>query len=125
VQRAQLGARLDAQLGGQRPARGLVRVQRLGLPPAPVQRDHQQPAQRLAERVLAAQRGQLADDHGVPPQSEVGLDPRLQDGEPPFGQPDPRGLGVRPRQAGQRGAVPEIERAAEELPGMERVPPVA
>ena len=56
---AQGRAGLDAQLGIQHPPGVAERRQRLGLPPGPVQREHQLPAQPLAQRMLGHQLLQL------------------------------------------------------------------
>ena len=52
---AQFRARLDAQLGDQRPAGVLVGLQRLGLPAGLGQRLHELGMQVLPQRVLRSQ----------------------------------------------------------------------
>ncbi len=67
----QCRAGLQAELLDQGPARRLVGLQRLGLPPAAVERDHQLPVQALTQRVGGDQRLKLADDIGVTAQRQV------------------------------------------------------
>ena len=71
LQPLQRRARLEAELLDQRPARRLVGLQRFGLAPAAVQRDHQLSVQALAQRVHRGQRRQLADHVGVKAQRQV------------------------------------------------------
>ena len=52
-------AGLDAQFGIEYPPGVVEHRQRLGLPPGPVQREHQLPAQPLAQRMLGHQQLQL------------------------------------------------------------------
>ncbi len=72
----------DAELLGQRPPRLLVGGQRVCLPPAPVQRNHQLLVQPLAQRVGGYQGLQFADDMRVTPQREIGLDPVFNHARP-------------------------------------------
>ena len=57
----QLGTRLDPELIDDQLAPGAHRLERLGLPAGPVQRDHQLAAQLLPQRVLSHQATQIAD----------------------------------------------------------------
>ena len=77
-------------------ARRPVGLERLRLAARAVQREHQLAAQPLAQRVLGDERLELADELGVPPQREVGVDPGLQRGEAQLVQPRDR----RPRANG-------------------------
>ena len=54
-------ARVDSEPVDERPARVLVRLERLGLPAAPVQRRHQLAPESLAERFLRDERLELSD----------------------------------------------------------------
>ncbi len=54
-------ARVDPELVHERPARVLVGVERLGLPPGAVERQHLLPAQALSQRVLPHEGGELRD----------------------------------------------------------------
>jgi hypothetical protein len=78
LQALQADARLDAQLVDQRQAGRAVGGQRLGLPAAAVQGEHQLAVQVLAERMLPDQRLQLTDQLLVAAEVQVGLDARLQ-----------------------------------------------
>ena len=82
LQLLQLRARLGPELLDECPASRGVRVQRVGLPTRPVQREHEVPAQPLAERVLGDQRLELCDELAVPPEREIGVDPILDGREP-------------------------------------------
>ena len=58
----ELRAGLDAELLDEAPARVLVDLERFGLAAGAVEGEHQQPAKRLAKRMLADERFELADD---------------------------------------------------------------
>ena len=75
LQLLQCLAWFDAELLRQHPPRLLVDGQRICLPPAPVQRDHQLLVQALAQRIGGHQGLQLTDDMRVTPEREIGLDP--------------------------------------------------
>ena len=74
--------RLDPELLDERPARVLVRLERLGLPSAAVERKHQLSARPLPERVLAHDRLELADELGGTAELELGLDSLLDRSQP-------------------------------------------
>ena len=78
VQAPQLRAGLDADLLDQRARACAVGVERLGLPPAAVEREHALGVQALAQRLLAHQRVELADDLAVAAGGEVALDRELE-----------------------------------------------
>ncbi len=102
----QLGAGVDTQLVRQHLAGVVEGLQRLGLPSAPVEGDHQQPSHPLPERVLGHQRGQLRHGSLVAAELEQDVGPLFGGGRPQLGQPDPLGAGERPRYARERGSVP-------------------
>ena len=62
------------------------RTQGLRLPSRPVQRQHVEGAQVLAERMLDGQRIELGDDLTVPSRPHVGVDPALEGGQAQLGQ---------------------------------------
>ena len=68
------GARLDPELIDEGSAGLPVRLQRLGVPPGPVQRAHQHRARALTQRMLANERLDLADDVGMPAAPEIGFE---------------------------------------------------
>src|SRR5205085_7206732 len=118
----ELGTRLDPELLDEQPAAGAVGGERLGLPAGAVERDHELPAELLAQRLLLDERLELGDEPLVPAELELGLDPRLEGAEPELGQPPSR----RPRErlaAELRDArpPPERERLGEELRPAHRV----
>jgi hypothetical protein len=88
-------ARVDAQLLSQELPGPLVGLQRLGLAPRAIQTQQQLPVQPLLQWVLSDQRLQLGDQLGVAAEGQVGLDPGLQDGQVPLGEPGALGLGER------------------------------
>ena len=74
----QFGARVDAQFLGEQPAGVGVHGQRLRLPPAAVQRHHQQLAQPLPQRVGGGERGQFGDRLRVAAELQVQVEPGLE-----------------------------------------------
>ncbi len=121
LERAQPGRRVDAELLVERPAVRLVGGQRVGLAPAAVEREHQLPAQALAQRVARDLQLELGDHVGMEPERQVGLDPVLQAGEPQLLQPHALGERERLGELGQRGPAPDVERLAQALGGRLRV----
>ena len=67
-------ARLDPELLHERPARLLVRLRRIPLPTAAVEREHQLAPQPFAERMLGHQRLELGDQLLVPAEVELCID---------------------------------------------------
>ena len=105
---AQRGSRLDPELVDQGRARGAERVERFGLAPAAIQREHLQRPEALAQRVLGDERGELGRRLGVAPARQVCLERALERDEAQL--VDARGDRTRARLAGQvrqRGAAPE------------------
>ena len=118
LQRAQLGARLDADVLDQPLAGGAVGGERLGLAPVAVERRHQLRPQPLAQRVLADEALEVADQPPVAAERELGLDAQLERRGAQLLEPHDRGL--RERRVGdvhQRGAAPLAERARERVHG--------
>ena len=106
-------ARVDAELLDVDSARVLVGVQGLRLPAGPVQRRHQIPPRPFAERVLGDERLELSDQVGVATQVEVGLDPKLQCGQPDLLEPGDGRLGeLLVGDVRERRAPPQRERVA-------------
>ena len=103
--------RLEAELLDQRPAPALKRVQRVGLPAAAIQRQHQLAAQPLSEHVLGDQRLELRHQLEMAAGRQIGIDPILQRREPQLLQPGD--LALRERlapQIGQRLPPPQRQR---------------
>ncbi len=111
----QLRRRVEAELVGEREPRRPVDLERLGLPAAAIERDHQLAAQPLAERVRGDQRLELADERRVPAQRELGVDPLLERCNAQLVQPRrfaPRELLLV--EIGERRTAPEGERLGQE-----------
>ena len=103
-------ARVEAELGGENPAPLRERLERLGLAAAPVERDHQLSSEPLAERLTTDALLELADELGVPPEGQVGLDPILERGGALLLEPSDMRLRERlVGQIGERRAAPEAE----------------
>ena len=103
--------RLQAELLDQRPAPSLKRVQRVGLPAAAIQRQHQLTAQPLPEHVLGDHRLQLRHQLEMAAARQIGVDPILQRRQPQLLQT--RDLALRQRlalQIGQRLPPPQRQR---------------
>ena len=116
LERLQLGARLETQILGEGAVRRAVRVQRVRLSARSVERQHELPAQPLSERVLADEILELADELGVAPDREVGVDAGLDGGEPQPVQAGDVRLGERlVGEVGQRLAAPQRQGVAQHL----------
>ena len=77
-------AGVDAELAGEQFADPPVGGERVGLPAAPVQRQHELAVQPLPQRVPGHQLLQLGDERVVPAERQVGVDAGLQRGQPQF-----------------------------------------
>ena len=73
---------VDAELAGEQVADMAVGGQRVGLPAAPVQRQHELAVQPLPQRMVGGQLLQLGGERVVPAQRQVGVDPGLERGQP-------------------------------------------
>jgi hypothetical protein len=114
LQLVQRGAGLEPQLLSQRVPRLPEHRERVGLPVAPVEGEHQLPAEPLAAPVLGDQRFELCDQIAMAPEREVGVDPVLERRQPQLLQP--RHLGLRERFVADvlvGLAAPQPERLAE------------
>ena len=106
--------RLDTQAVDQRLVRTAVGLERLGLPPGAVQREHLPATQPLAQRMLPYERLELADQPGVAAAGEVRVDPIAEACQAQVLQP--RDLRLREAgvgNVGERGAAPQRERLPE------------
>jgi hypothetical protein len=108
-------ARLDPQRLDQRRSGRLIGLERLTLPAAAVEREHQQTVEALSARGLADERFQLTDDLGVPAaMRQVGVDPLLHRRHPQLFEPRDLGLGEPlVGQVGERRAAPDRQRLAQ------------
>ena len=109
-----LFSRLEPELLVEQAAAGLVGVERLGLPPAAVEGQHQLPAEALAERVLADESLELGDELGMTAQLEVGVDALLESGEALLLEAGTLVTRERGVELGQRGAAPQGQRVPEQ-----------
>ena len=92
-------------------------MQRVSLPAAAVEREHQLAAQPLAEHVLGDQRLELRHQLVMAAERQVGVDAILERREPQLLQPGDLALRVRlAAEIGERLAVPERERIAQAAP---------
>ena len=108
-------ARVDPELLDEYAPGLLVRLQRLGLTPGPVERQHQLAPQPLPQRVLGHKRLHLADEIRVTAEREIGLDALLERHEPQLLEARDRRLGERlVREVGKRLPTPQRERRAQE-----------
>ena len=82
VQALQRLAGIDAELPGEQVADPPVGGQRVGLPAAPVQRQHELAVQPLPQRMPGDQLLQLGGQRVVPAQRQVRVDPGLDRGQP-------------------------------------------
>ena len=121
MERLQLRSRVDPELVHESRTRRGVGIERLGLPPGAVEREHQLPAQSFPQRLLADERLELADELGVAATFEIGVETRLDRDKPELLQPCD--LGLRPalvREVCEGGAAPELERRSELGGSLER-----
>ena len=111
----QLRPRHDAELLIEQTAGRLVGGQCVGLPPAPVEGDHELGPQPLPQRVLLYQFGELAHQVGVHAEGEVGARPRLERLETKLPEPV-HGAGDEGRaHPGQGRSVPQGQGLRQEL----------
>ena len=116
MQAPQSWTRLDPQLGAQQAARGRELAQRIGLPPGPVQGQHELLAEPLPQRILPDQPGELRHHLTVTAEREHRVHVLLDCAQPQLVEPEPFGIRPRPRNPGQRAALPQVQGRAQ-LPG--------
>ena len=103
-------ARLEAQLVGELAPGLAVRLERLGLALAAVEREHQLVPEPLPQRMRGHERLELRHQLGVAAEREVGLDTQLERAEPQLLQPRDLGLSeLLVGQVGQRRPAPQRE----------------
>src|SRR5262249_6816117 len=111
LQFPELGSGLQAQLIAQCPADPLEGGERVRLPSAPVEREHELPVEALAQRVIGDERLQLRYELEVPCEREIGIDPLLERDQTQLLQPGD--IALRERLVGhvrKRCPSPEAER---------------
>src|SRR5262249_61268730 len=75
---AERASRLDAELLDEGAPSPSVRSERVGLPTASIQREHQLGVQPLPQRVLGGESFELADDEGGSAECKIGVESLLQ-----------------------------------------------
>jgi hypothetical protein len=109
-------ARLDPELVDEHPPRGLVGLERLGLPAGAVEREHQLAAETLPERVLGDERLELAHKLGARTLGEPSVDQVFERGGVQLVEATGFVGGERlEREVRERRAAPERERPAQLL----------
>ena len=122
MQAAELGRRLDPDLVDQGLPGVAERLERVGLAPAPVQREHPLRVQPLPQRVLRQQRVDIADDLVMAAGGQARLDRQLPGREPQL--VEPADLGARERLVGEvreRLAAKQRERLSRRPVGRSRL----
>ena len=118
---AQPLARLDTELLDERPPGVLVGLERVRLPVAPVQRQHELRARALAVRMLGGEPLKGWHDLSVAAERKFGLDQLLEGAHPQLIQPANLELGeLLIRKITERRAAPQRERRLERRGGMLR-----
>lgn len=113
----QARARVHAEFVGEEAARVGVHGERLGLPPAAVQGEHQQFAQPLAQGVRRGQGGEFGDGLRVAALLQVHVEAGFEELEAPLLQAGALCLRVRPGHARQRLPVPQAQRPVQQVAG--------
>ena len=112
---AELRARLEAEIIGERAASGLVRTQGVGLASGAVQAQHELCPKTLSVGVLGDECLKLGDERCIAAEREVGVDLLVENVEQQLLQPGDglggEGLG---REVGERSVAPELERLAQQ-----------
>ena len=116
LQPLQLSPRIDAEIRIQAVPRPLVGSQRVGLPAAPVQREHELRPQPFPVGVLGEHGLCLGHDRRRLAEIQLGFQPVLGGGQPQLFQPGTLGPGERGGQEfGERGPAPQRQRIAQQL----------
>ena len=114
LQPAQLRAGLEPELLDQEPAALAHDLERVRLAAGAVERQHQLPAQPLAQRVLGHERAQLADQVGGVAARQLGRQPLLDRLQPQLLQARDLALGeLVEAMVGERGPAPQRQRRLE------------
>ena len=106
----ELRAGFDPELFDERRPGGAIRLQGIGLPFGAVEREHQLPAEPLAERLLCNQRLELRDEVGMAAEEEIGVDALFEGSLAQLLEPADLGLGERlVGEIGERRPAPQAE----------------
>ena len=112
--------RVDPELVLQHPPEALERFQRLRMPAAAVESEHQLPSQPFPERMAADERVELGDELRVPAERQLGVDALLQAREVLLDEPRLLQPGERLRELGERRAAPQRQRTPQRGGGIVR-----
>jgi hypothetical protein len=107
VDAGQVTARIDAELIGEHPPTFGEHPQRLGVPSAAVQRDHQQPAHPLPQRMILHHGGQVGHDLLVTAKRQQNVGPLFRGRGAQLAEPHPLRLRERAGHAGERDTPPQ------------------
>ncbi len=111
LQLAQIGPRLDPQLLRQYASGALERRQRVALPAAAIQREHQLTPEPLAERMRGHERLEFGNQLGRSARGQVGVDPVLEGDDAHLVQPTRLGrAGLDVVETPVRAISPQIQR---------------
>ena len=119
---AELVAWIDAELVDEDLTRSAVCRERVGLPPRPIESEHQLCARTLSERLRLDERFELRDELGVTTQGEVGVDALLEHDRAEL--LESRDLVLRERlveEVRECRAAPEAERLAQRALRSDRI----
>jgi hypothetical protein len=115
----QRASRFEAELLGKQPSPVLIGLERLRVAAGPVESEHQLSPRPFSQRVLGHEALELADQVGVAPQREVGLDPFLERPEAQLSQPCDFGPGERlVGELVQRPPAPQTQRVPQHPGGL-------
>ena len=109
----QVAARIDAELLGEHPPAFGEHPQRLGVPSAAVQRDHQQSAHPLPQRMVGHHGRQVGHDLLVAAKRQQDVGPLFGGGGAQLAEPHPLGLRERPGYPGEGDTPPQRQRRVE------------
>jgi hypothetical protein len=115
---AQLRTRLDTELPDQHGAQLAVCPQRIGLPPAAVQRQQALEPEPLAQRMICGQHLELGDHLSVPPALKQRIHPQLHSTQAHLLEPRPLRCGeFNFAEVGEHGPAPQRQRLVKHLGG--------
>ena len=112
--------RVDPELFLQHPPEALERLQRLRMPAAAVEREHQLPLQPLPERMAADEGVELGDELRVTAERQLGVDALLQARQVLLDEPRLLQPSERLVELGERRAAPQRERTPQRGGGIVR-----
>ena len=112
--------RVDPEVVLQHPPEALERLQRLRMPAAAVEREHQLPSQPLPERMAADERVELGDELRMTAERQLGVDALLLARQVLLDEPRLLQPSERLVELGERRAAPQRERTPQRGGGIVR-----